>query len=772
MTIRNAGWPSSASAKTASTASRLPHGVWSRKPNSSSAASAISPCADDIRRTSGWPGRRRSTDAIPGIMARRGRRVCVLASGDPFFYGVGATLMRAFRCRRDGLHSRAVGLQPCGLAAGLGVAGLRAGIAARAPFERIVPLLQPGARILALSWDETTPAHAGRPPHRARHGPLAPRRAAKRMGGPRERVRTRTAAGLRLAGRSIRSTPSRWRSWPTGARSCCRSRSGLPDDLFEHDGQITKREIRAVTLSALAPRQGELLWDIGAGSGSVGIEWMLRHPANRAIAIEARADRAARAARNAASLGVPDLRIVEGSRTGRAGRPAAARRDLRRWRRHAIPPSSMRPGPALRPGGRLVVNAVTLETQAELMRRHVDLGGELVSMQIARADSGRSPSRLAGRHAHHAMVDREAGMSRRRSTSLAIGIGCRAGCPADSIAALVAPGARQGGRRRGGAVHQRRQADRTRHPRKPRIALRHAARLPAARRPRSRCRRARRRGPSAWSRCSACRPSPKPRRWPAPGPLAPGRAAHRRCRRDLRHRRAPCRPSSQERLMTVHFIGAGPGAPDLITVRGRDLVARCPVCLYAGSLVPREIARALPARRAHRRYRAAVARRHHGRIRARRTRRARTWRGCIPATSRSGARWASSSGVLDARGIPYTITPGVPSFAAAAAALGRELTLPEVAQSVVLTRTSGRASSMPPRETLAAFAATRRDAGHPSVGPCARRASWTSSTPHYGADCPVAIVYRACWPDERVVRGTLADHRGAGRRQARWSARR
>ena len=207
--------------------------------------------------------------------------------------------------------------------------------------------------------------------------------------------------------------------------------------------------------------------------------------------------------------------------------------------------------------------------------------------------------------------------------------------------------------------------------------------------------------------------------------------------------------------MTVHFIGAGPGAPDLITVRGRDLVARCPVCLYAGSLVPREILADAPKdarivdtaplsldeiaaefEAAH----AAgkdVARLHSGDLSV--------WSALGEQIRR-----------LDALGIAFTVTPGVPAFAAAAAALGRELTLPEVAQSLVLTRMSGRASSMPAGETLEAFGRTGATlAVHLSIHTLGRVVA--EALPHYGADCPVAIVYRASWPDERILRGTLAD---------------
>lgn len=206
--------------------------------------------------------------------------------------------------------------------------------------------------------------------------------------------------------------------------------------------------------------------------------------------------------------------------------------------------------------------------------------------------------------------------------------------------------------------------------------------------------------------------------------------------------------------MTVHFIGAGPGAADLITLRGRDLIAACPVCLYAGSLVPQALLAHCPAgarivntasmdldaiiaeiAAAHRDGH-DVARLHSG---------------DLSVWSAMGEQLRR----LRAIGIPYDVTPGVPSFAAAAAALGAELTLPGVAQSVVLTRTSGRASAMPERETLAAFAATGATlAIHLSVHVLDRVQA--ELTPHYGADCPVAVVFRASWPDQRIIRATLA----------------
>jgi precorrin-4/cobalt-precorrin-4 C11-methyltransferase len=206
--------------------------------------------------------------------------------------------------------------------------------------------------------------------------------------------------------------------------------------------------------------------------------------------------------------------------------------------------------------------------------------------------------------------------------------------------------------------------------------------------------------------------------------------------------------------MTVHFIGAGPGAPDLITVRGRDLIAACPVCLYAGSLVPMALlAHCPPGARIvdtaplslDQIIAEFVSADGGGRDVAR------LHSGDLSVWSAMGEQLRR----LDSLGLRYTVTPGVPAFAAGAAALAQELTLPGVAQSVVLTRTSGRASSMPTRETLTGFAVTGATlAIHLSIH--VLDAVVAELTPHYGADCAVAVIYRASWPDEHVIRGTLA----------------
>jgi precorrin-4/cobalt-precorrin-4 C11-methyltransferase len=207
--------------------------------------------------------------------------------------------------------------------------------------------------------------------------------------------------------------------------------------------------------------------------------------------------------------------------------------------------------------------------------------------------------------------------------------------------------------------------------------------------------------------------------------------------------------------VTVHFIGAGPGAADLITVRGRDLLARCPVCLYAGSVVPREMlawcrkdARLVDTApmtldEIEAEYVAAhscghdVARLHSGDL------------SVFSAVAEQIRRLAR-------RGIPYTLTPGVPAFAAAAALLSRELTVPEIAQSVVLTRVPGRASRMPEGERLAAFAATGATlAIHLAIQTIETIVA--ELTPFYGAGCPVAVVARATWPDQQIITGALGD---------------
>src|SRR4029079_1724496 len=197
-------------------------------------------------------------------------------------------------------------------------------------------------------------------------------------GGAKERIRSTTASGFDLAGNAELNVVGVEVKAAPGARSIAYT-PGLADDLFEHDGQITKREIRALTLSSLAPLRGQLLWDIGAGSGSIAIEWMLAHPSLRAAAIEARPDRAQRIRRNAAAFGVPELEVVD-------GRAPEALIDLAAPDAVFIGGGASEPSvletaiAALKPGGRLVANAVTLETEALLIARQASLGGTLTPL--------------------------------------------------------------------------------------------------------------------------------------------------------------------------------------------------------------------------------------------------------------------------------------------------------------------------------------------------------------------------------------------------------
>ena len=321
--------------------------------------------------------------AVPEVLAQRGRQVCVLASGDPYHYGIGALLARH-------VAASETMVVPAPSAFSLAAARLGWPLAECAlvslhgrELDRVRPHLQPGARVLALTSDGEGPsALAGL---LAAAGFGASRvTVLEALGGPRERIRATTAAEFDLGQADPLNTVAIEVVAADGARIIARA-AGLPDAMFEHDGQITKREVRAVTLSSLAPRRGERMWDVGAGAGSVAIEWMLADPSLRAIAIEAQAERAARIARNAASLGVPGIEIVHGAAPqALAGLP---------------PPDAIFVGggasdpgvldavlAALRGGGRLVINAATLQTEALLLGRYCELGGELIRIAIARAE--------------------------------------------------------------------------------------------------------------------------------------------------------------------------------------------------------------------------------------------------------------------------------------------------------------------------------------------------------------------------------------------------
>jgi precorrin-6B C5,15-methyltransferase / cobalt-precorrin-6B C5,C15-methyltransferase len=319
--------------------------------------------------------------AVAEVVAHRGRRVCVLASGDPFHYGVGSVLARHFEAQE-------MTVVPAPSAFSLAAARLGWALAETALISvhgRSVDLVRPhlhhGARLLVLTSDDKGPAALARLLRETGFG-ASRLTLLEALGGPNERIRTETAADLDFTTVAPLNTVAIEAFAAADARIIARA-AGLPDALFEHDGQITKREIRAVTMSSLAPRRGELLWDIGSGSGSIAIEWMLADPSLRAIAVEARADRAARIKRNAAAFGVPGLEVIEG--TAPAALDGLASPDAIFVGGGATNPAMLESvATALRCGGRLVANAVTLETEALLLTRHAGAGGELVRIAMSR----------------------------------------------------------------------------------------------------------------------------------------------------------------------------------------------------------------------------------------------------------------------------------------------------------------------------------------------------------------------------------------------------
>jgi precorrin-6Y C5,15-methyltransferase (decarboxylating) len=320
--------------------------------------------------------------AIAEVLRLRNRPVCVLASGDPFQHGVGSVLARHI----DPQEMAAV---PAPSAFSLAAARLAwalpettlISLHAREP-DLLRPHLHPRARVLALTSDGEAPAAVAGLLVQLGFG-ASRLIVLEALGGARERVRATTAAGFNLDDIDPLNTVAIETAASPDARIIARA-AGLADDLFEHDGQLTKREVRAITLSALSPRRGELLWDIGAGAGSIAIEWMLADPSMRAVAIEARPDRVARIRRNAAALGVPALDVCMGQAPaalrGLPG-PDAIFIGCGTGERGLIETAMV----ALRTGGRLVVNAVTLATETCLIGQHGKHGGALVRIAIARA---------------------------------------------------------------------------------------------------------------------------------------------------------------------------------------------------------------------------------------------------------------------------------------------------------------------------------------------------------------------------------------------------
>ncbi|HET9147522.1 MAG TPA: precorrin-6y C5,15-methyltransferase (decarboxylating) subunit CbiE [Acetobacteraceae bacterium] len=332
--------------------------------------------------TMAWPSP--IHDAFPAILARRGERVAVVASGDPFWHGIGSRLApllapEEYRCLPAAscaslaaaklgwaLHETPV-ISCCGL-----------------PVARLVPHLHPGARLFVLSAGAETPGDVATLLRARGFGPSR-LHVLEALGGPRERHRQFDAlvdppdaiAALNMLAIELRAA--------AGARIVPRA-PGLPDEDYAHDGQITKREIRSQTIAALAPSPGEILWDIGCGSGSIAIEWMLSHPVNRAIGIEREAARAERARGNALALGVPALDV-------RLGEAPEALAGLAAPDAVFIGGGARRPGliracwDALPPGGRIVANAVTIETEAILLAVRATHGGTVSRLAVERLDA-------------------------------------------------------------------------------------------------------------------------------------------------------------------------------------------------------------------------------------------------------------------------------------------------------------------------------------------------------------------------------------------------
>lgn len=322
-------------------------------------------------------------DTIAAIAARRARRVTVLASGDPLWYGVGAVLARRF-AREEMTIVPSVGAFSLAAARlGWPLADCATISLHARPLDHLRLHLAPGRHILALSEDGGTPAAVAALLTGLGWGPSR-LEVFSHLGGPREATIAGEARGW--GGRRVpdlNTIAIVCRAAP-GARALARL-AGLPDDAFEHDGQLTKREMRAATLAALAPLPGETLWDVGAGCGSIAIEWLRAGAGLGAVAVERDPARAAMIARNAAALGVPDLRIVLGTAPAAlAGLPSPNAIFVG----GGIAAPEMLPAlwAALPPGGRLVANVVSVAGEARLLDWHAGHGGALTRIAVSRAE--------------------------------------------------------------------------------------------------------------------------------------------------------------------------------------------------------------------------------------------------------------------------------------------------------------------------------------------------------------------------------------------------
>lgn len=327
-------------------------------------------------RTVEWPVP--FADGIPLLLAERGRRVVALASGDPFWFGAGGVIAQHLAPAEWVAHPAPSTFSLAAARLGWSVQDMACVALHAAPVTRLRPHLAPGRRIVALLRDGAALGEVAAYLTEGGFGPST-LHVMEALGGPRERVRSVRADAMTLADVAH---PVVVGIDCAGAGRVLPCASGLADDWFDHDGQISKRPVRALTLSALAPRPGELLWDIGAGSGSIGIEWLLAHPANRAVALEADPIRAARVAANAAALGVDRIALMIGRAPDRLpeGVPDAI------FIGGGLSEELLEALCARLPAGRrLVANAVTLESEALLARWQAKRGGHLLRIDLAEA---------------------------------------------------------------------------------------------------------------------------------------------------------------------------------------------------------------------------------------------------------------------------------------------------------------------------------------------------------------------------------------------------
>ncbi|MER7732254.1 precorrin-6y C5,15-methyltransferase (decarboxylating) subunit CbiE [Streptomyces erythrochromogenes] len=330
-----------------------------------------------------WPSPLRP--AVPKLMAEHaGRRIAVLASGDPMFYGIGRALAEELGPDALLVHPHPSSVSYACARLGWPVEDTEVVTVVGRPVDRLAAALYDGRRVLVLSAGAASPGEIAALLRERGFGPSR-MRVLEQLGSEREDAYEGTADGWDHApGDPLNVVAVDCRRDPARGGPRLGATPGLPDAAYEHDGQLTKRHVRAATLCALAPAPGELLWDIGGGSGSIGIEWMRTHPSCRAVAVERVPERAARITRNAAALGVPGLRVVVGAAPqALTGLPAPDA--------VFIGGGLTAPGlldavwAALAPGGRLVVNTVTLESEAVLADRYRRHGGDLVKLAVAHA---------------------------------------------------------------------------------------------------------------------------------------------------------------------------------------------------------------------------------------------------------------------------------------------------------------------------------------------------------------------------------------------------